>query len=382
LWSHHIPLVITRAYGFIGYLRIAVPEHTIVESKPDNPSDDLRLLDPFPELVQYASKFNFETMDSTEHSHTPFVVILLQQLTKFKTEHSKYPETRQEKEAFRSVVIRGSRNAQEENFAEAYRSANKYLIKPSIPSGTRTVLSDPHASNITASSSKFWIMANALKGFVENEGKGSLPVMGSIPDMTASTQTYIDLQKIYQEKALADATAVETRVKATLAHLNKPNFISTEEVKKFCKNSMFLQVLHYRSFDDEHKSAKASTIGSELQNGSTGMIFYVLLRAAGRFFTKHNRYPGSSDDTVEADGKALHDLVHELLKELGVSATVDEKYVKEIVRFGAAELHPIASLLGGLASQETIKVITHQFSPLDNTFIFNGMDSTSQSFPL
>jgi amyloid beta precursor protein binding protein 1 len=40
-------------------------------------------------------------------------------------------------------------------------------------------------------------MANALKGFVENEGKGCLPLMGSIPDMTASTQTYIGLQKMY-----------------------------------------------------------------------------------------------------------------------------------------------------------------------------------------
>ncbi len=57
-----------------------------MEAKPDNPPDDLRLLDPFPELVQYANKFNFATMDSTEHSHTPFVVILLQQLEKYKSE--------------------------------------------------------------------------------------------------------------------------------------------------------------------------------------------------------------------------------------------------------------------------------------------------------
>ncbi len=28
LWDHHIPLVITRAYGFIGMVRVAVPEHT------------------------------------------------------------------------------------------------------------------------------------------------------------------------------------------------------------------------------------------------------------------------------------------------------------------------------------------------------------------
>ncbi len=66
-----------------------------------------------------------------------------------------------------------------------------------IPSGTRAVLNDSQAATITPHSSKFWIMANALKGFVENEGNGKLPVMGSIPDMTASTQTYVELQRMY-----------------------------------------------------------------------------------------------------------------------------------------------------------------------------------------
>jgi amyloid beta precursor protein binding protein 1 len=91
--------VIERAYGFLGYLRVVTPEHTsaslchlsysfliVVESKPDNPPDDLRLLEPFPELVNYSSSFNFETMDSTEHSHTPFIIILLQYLAKHKAE--------------------------------------------------------------------------------------------------------------------------------------------------------------------------------------------------------------------------------------------------------------------------------------------------------
>ncbi len=65
----------------------------------------------------------------------------------------------------------------------------------------------------------------------------------------------------YQEKALADVAAVEARVKATLNAINKPNFVTSEEVKKFCKNSMFLQVIRYRSLQEEHQAAKSSMIG-------------------------------------------------------------------------------------------------------------------------
>lgn len=36
LWELDIPLIQCRSIGFLGYLRIQVKEHTIVESHPDN----------------------------------------------------------------------------------------------------------------------------------------------------------------------------------------------------------------------------------------------------------------------------------------------------------------------------------------------------------
>ena len=42
-------------------------------------------------------------------------------------------------------------------------------------------------------------------------------------------------------------------------------------------------------------------------------------------------------------------------------------------RYGGAGLHNVAAVLGGVIAQETIKLLTHQFVPLDNTFIFNGV---------
>ena len=48
-------------------------------------------------------------------------------------------------------------------------------------------------------------------------------------------------------------------------------------------------------------------------------------------------------------------------------------------RWGGAEMHSVASVVGGIAAQEAIKAVTHQYVPLNNTFIFNAMTGTAQS---
>ena len=40
-------------------------------------------------------------------------------------------------------------------------------------------------------------------------------------------------------------------------------------------------------------------------------------------------------------------------------------------------MHNIASLTGGLVAQEVIKVVTKQYVPVDNTCVFDGVESKS-----
>ncbi len=42
----------------------------------------------------------------------------------------------------------------------------------------------------------FWVMLRAVKEFVLSEGNGSLPVRGTIPDMIADSQKFINLQNV------------------------------------------------------------------------------------------------------------------------------------------------------------------------------------------
>jgi len=45
--------------------------------------------------------------------------------------------------------------------------------------------------------------------------------------------------------------------------------------------------------------------------------------------------------------------------------------------YGGAEIHSIAAFMGGIAAQEIIKLITGQYKPIQNTYIYNGCTQNS-----
>ena len=78
LWNANIPMMIVKSYGLIGYIRLQVKEHTVIESHPDNVIEDLRLDVPFEELVQFFDEQKFKEMTKKcilKHSKK-FIVLL------------------------------------------------------------------------------------------------------------------------------------------------------------------------------------------------------------------------------------------------------------------------------------------------------------------
>jgi amyloid beta precursor protein binding protein 1 len=51
---------------------------------------------------------------------------------------------------------------------------------------------------------------------------------------------------------------------------------------------------------------------------------------------------------------------------------------EEVARANGGELHNISAMTGGMVSQEVIKIITKQYIPIDNTCIFDGINSRTQ----
>lgn len=54
---------------------------------------------------------------------------------------------------------------------------------------------------------------------------------------------------------------------------------------------------------------------------------------------------------------------------------ITKSHASELSRFGGGQLHCTAAFIGGVASQEIVKIVTHQYIPLNNSFVFNGIAS-------
>ncbi|KAG0198991.1 NEDD8-activating enzyme E1 regulatory subunit [Mortierella sp. GBA30] len=372
-----------KIVGLVGSARIVVPEHTIVESHPDNAAD-LRIDNPFPELSGYATSFNFETEDSLEFGHIPYVAILLKFMEEWKREHEgKIPSTYAEKNQLKANIRSGMRSADDENFDEAINSVLRSCQPTVVPSAIKELFADLKCENLSSESGNFWILTRAVRDFVNDVQKsdGLLPLSGTIPDMKAQTESYVTLQSIYKAKAKKDVQEVSKNVDQLLESLGLASgSISLQEIESFCKYSAFLKVIRYRSLTEEYHQQRIKQMANWLSDSDSVFPYYVLLRASDSFYDDHGRYPGEGENWEEDVG-TLHAHVVTLLQSWGVDAEAISKDVTyEVCRFGRGAVHNIASFMGGVVSQEIIKLITHQYIPMDNTFIFDGVRSVSAVF--
>jgi len=203
-----IPLLCVTSLGFIGKIRVYVSEHCVCETKPDNELGDLRLNDPFPELRRFADSVDLDTADDGEHAHVPYVAILIRALDKFREKHEgkATPKSKEEKDEFKKILGVMRRNPQEGNFDEALDNAYKAWLPYKVQEQVEQVLALQTDNN----KSDFWVVARAVSQFVRDCGK--LPLAGSVPDMTASTESYVRLQEIYANRAEGDCAAITAHI--------------------------------------------------------------------------------------------------------------------------------------------------------------------------
>ncbi|KAL4419001.1 hypothetical protein ABPG77_000866 [Micractinium sp. CCAP 211/92] len=396
--QHGVRLLLLRSYGLMGYVRPSVPEQRIVESKPDSKVDDLRLGNPWPELEAYAASIDLAGAEDVLHSHIPYAALLIKAAQQWRREHDgQLPGSYAERSAFKDLLKSWQRQIdgiplEEENFTEAVANAHKVWAPPTVSSELRAILEDSCAAHLTQQSPNFWVLVAALKLFIEQEGQGQLPLEGSIPDMHASTQQYLQLQRIYRAKADADAAAVEAHARRLLAAAGRdPASLPSSEVKHFCKHARYLRLVRCRSLAEETDPAKcrAGALRAALSGEETAAnaALYVLLRAADRFHATYQRYPGSFDSEVEEDAALLKSQANALLAECGISGTggsaaggVSDDLVGEMCRCAAGELHAVAAVVGAIAAQEAIKLLTGQFVPVEGALIYNAMACTTSVF--
>lgn len=82
-------------------------------------------------------------------------------------------------------------------------------------------------------------------------------------------------------------------------------------------------------------------------------------------------------DTTDDTDDAMEDLTT-----LQVDKFLSKSHAVEITRYGGGELHNISALIGGMAAQESVKILTHQYVPLNNTYIYNGIACCGATYEL
>uniref|UniRef100_A0A673YBQ7 NEDD8-activating enzyme E1 regulatory subunit n=1 Tax=Salmo trutta TaxID=8032 RepID=A0A673YBQ7_SALTR len=360
LWNANVPFLVCRTYGLVGYMRLVVKEHTVIESHPDNALEDLRLDQPFAELKSHIQSYDLEGMGKKDHGHTPWIIIVAKYLEKWFSEVI----------LLRIMLIRA---------AGCMRPLEVATLS------VDDLFNGEQCNDITSQTPAFWVMTRAVREFVQNDGRGNLPVRGSIPDMIADSEKFINLQNVYREKAMQDASVVSKHVESLLQSVGKPSeSISEQDIKLFCKNAAFLRVVRCRSLAEEYsvETVNKDEITCTMDSADGEMVLYLMLRSVDRFYQQHSRYPGVYNYQVEEDISKLKLCVNSLLQEYSLNVSVKDDYIHEFCRYGAAEPHTVASFLGGSAAQEAIKLITRQFVPFNNTFIYNAMSQTTATFQL
>ena len=145
--EYQVPLVSLHSAGFYSYFRINLPGNfPIVDTHPDSTATtDLRLLTPWLELSDFAADLtnNIKDLESHEHGHIPYLLLLLHYLKEWKALHGEYPSSYQDKKAFRDLVAAEARTdtpeGGEENFDEAVAAVLKTVSPSTLPSHVKEV---------------------------------------------------------------------------------------------------------------------------------------------------------------------------------------------------------------------------------------------------
>ena len=411
--SRRIPLIAVHTYGLMGYLRIVLYEHPVIEAHPDHAMNDLRVLTPPIELLRFIEgKYgNMDALPNHDYAHIPYVVLLIRAVTQWSAANGgQQPTVFKQKKEVRAIIesYRRSGLQADQNIEEALAAVNTALCLP-VPSSSVAQLlarararlselaSEFHSSQKGADDSPgsreqlvFWLMAAALAVHVSSDGNGMLPCVGTLPDMTADTQTYVKLQEIYSRQAHADVLAVQAHVASLAALESLPgDLVSLDKLKLFCKNAHHLGVHSYESlaaeYAPESKAGPAIAQALDADNPSCGLL-YILLRAAQAFRGERGHWPGANDGEAETDVPVLKTFISKEMRALGLNAekssSMPDDWITEFCRWGGAELHNIDSVMGGIAAQEAIKAVTRQYVPLNNTFIFDGSNGVASTLEL
>ncbi|EPX73861.1 NEDD8 activating enzyme [Schizosaccharomyces octosporus yFS286] len=368
-----IPLIYYNSIGFAGIIRVSLPEYTTVQSQPEVPLD-LRIRNPWPELINHVRTLNIGELDVTRRNDFTYIELLIYYMLHFEKLHHRKPETSNDRKILRDIIRQDINGQAPENYEEALSSYWRIFQEYKIPSNVMEVLQDEKSQDVNENSTDFWILCHALRRFYEE--RGTLPLLGTIPDMHSHTQRYLTIKHLYNEKFLADFGILKSYVQRALQCQKRPeDDIPDVVIKRFCKNVLNIKICRYKSIQEEFEFP--NDLDTLLSDESSLLPWYLAFRISEQLFSCH---PHAS---LEKESPIVKCELNNLFEKYSLKEKYKEKVlecIEELSRASGLEIHPVSSLIGGIAAQEAIKILTKHYLPINHTCIFDGVHSKTETF--
>lgn len=265
-----------------------------------------------------------------------------------------------------------------------------------------------------------------LQAFLLQTG-GVLPLPGAIPDLTSTSTRFLELQRIYQTQSNQDVELFIRllRQQEAAEGVTESDAVPQEEVVTFCKSVLATSLLSTTQLTEEENGGLYPAIGEHLLNDCndeepllTPLAWALAIKACDAFFLQQGRYPGDDpsakgDEGWKSDGEKVWMILKEIAGKCNAAVddldsdttanedgtntttaemddgddfkppvTISKATAMEITRYGGGELHAISAMIGGVAAQEAVKLITGQYIPLDGLFVYNGIASIGGTYSL
>jgi amyloid beta precursor protein binding protein 1 len=336
--THASYTVTVESLGFVARVSLYGGVHVALEPKAEEGRiGDLMIRHPWPALLEYIESFNFgPDADLVQLYHIPWLVILAK---------AYMTGARTRCESLNAIKILEAGRCEGLNFEEARN--NVYML--TALADEEEILTDLSTIRITlvdefGESDVSNTISGILKFYARN---GRFPLtISALPDMTSDSKSYTTLVGLFKsqfavdlDEVIAESGSIADRGIATkvVSNLHNIRLLQLPDIYGVLNESVSSPLLKRRNETEEM-----------------------------------DQFDNQFDDPE-------HALIIKLLDKEFVDSS--EALRQEFDRYkSGVELHSISAVAGGAAAQEIVKLITQQFVPIDNAWVFNGINGSAFTY--
>ncbi|OHT15161.1 ThiF family protein [Tritrichomonas foetus] len=373
----HIRHAHIQTSGYFGAFYVDGGLHHFFEGSAQSqyPLEELRILNPFPELVEFFDSLDFDKLDDAEHSHIVFPAILhrvrtslLKELNVETLTSKNSVDVRAKIDSFRRLKKDPEPNADpfmdEPGIDEAHDNIFLIYGKPRLPLLAEEcfMVSDM----IGEVDEPFWQLVRATQRFYKKYA--ALPHYGGCPDMEASSAQYRKLKHVYLEKSEKDWAEISEDLKSRNVQIDEETF------DRFRRNVWKIGGIQYKPLKETLEKLPDEYCLYDDASIRLGIVQHLFI-AVRRFIENNNRPPSNTEEDFSfllAEIEKLKDKnVEQQLPEQFIIER--EKFVREFCRYKGEVLPSVVASFAAMLAQEITKLIIKQANPVKGIVLYDAI---------